>query len=101
MLLDERWSRRLGLGWALVVCPVIGWFAVMRADRLSHGQLGAVGALLVLTALPGLIAIAGNAVLGRRGWSLVISAVLAAIICVAGVALFVIILLLTLSPDFN
>ena len=96
----DRRARRRGLTWAVLACPVIGWFALYAGDRLTHGRLGVTGALLIVIGLPALLAAAGNEVLRRSRRSLLVAAVLAAFVCAAGLVLVVLLFLLTVPDDF-
>ena len=92
-------TRRAGVVWALVCCPLIAWAAALYGDRATHGKLGVwSGALLLL--FPATLAGGVSAALGggrKFVWGTAISAVA---VTVAGVVAFAVVFFLTVPDGF-
>ena len=93
-------ARRLGLFWALVGSPVIGWMAASYGNRATHGRLGISGAIVLMAILPAAVASLGNAVLRRDSGAVARAGILAAAVCYLGFLLFVLVFFLTVPPEF-
>ena len=93
-------SKRTGLVTALVVCPVVAWAAAFQANIATHGRLGTGGAAAVLLALPAVLAASANLALRRPPATVLMSALLAALVSAAGFVAFVAYFLLTVPDEF-
>ena len=74
----------VGIAWALVVCPLVAWFAAISADNATQGRLGVWGGAVLLLVLPAALAAGVNLGLGRGGRSALAAACLAALVSAAG-----------------
>jgi hypothetical protein len=92
--------RALGLAWAVVACPIIGWAAAWYGNVITHGRLGVGDAVFLFGILPAGLAAAGNAVLNRGVGPAIRAALVAASICLLGFVIFVLVFLLTVPPGF-
>jgi hypothetical protein len=94
-------SRRIvGIAWALVVCPIVAWFAALSADNATQGRLGVWVAPILLLVLPAALAAGVNLALGRGGRPALAAALLAALVSAAGFVAFLIYFFLTVPDDF-
>ena len=94
-------SRRIvGIGWALVACPIVAWFAALSADNAAGGRIGVWGAAILLLVLPAALAAGVNLALGRGGRPALAAALLAALVSAAGFVAFLIYFFLTVPDDF-
>jgi hypothetical protein len=90
--------RALGLAWALLACPIIGWAAAWYGNEITHGRLDGGDAVFFFGILPAGLAAAGNAVLNRGVGPAIRAAVGAALICLLGFVVFLIVFFLTAPP---
>jgi hypothetical protein len=93
-------ARSIGLFWALVGSPVIGWMAALYGNSSTHGRLGISGAIVLMALLPAALASAGNAVLHRDSGAVARAGLAAAAVCYLGFLVFVLVFLLTVPPEF-
>ncbi len=89
----------VGIAWALVACPPVGWFAALSADNATQGRLGA-WILLIVSVFPAAHAAVVNLALGRGRRSALMAALLAMLVSAVGFAAFVIYFFLTVPDDF-
>ena len=92
--------RLIGLIWAVVFCPLLGWAAAWYGNYATHGRLGVLGAVVLLALLPASMAAAGNAFLGRSFWEVGRAFIAAGLTCFLGFVGFVLWFLLTVRPEF-
>ena len=93
-------ARGRALLWALVGCPVIGWCAAWSTNDWTQGRLGTAGGVLLLVVLPATLAAVGSAQFGRSQRWAVLAGFLAAVVCLAGFFVLVLVFLLTVPSDF-
>lgn len=90
--------RALGLAWALLACPIIGWAAAWYGNEITHGRLDVGDAVFFVGILPAGLAAAGSGVLNRGVGPAIRAALGAASICFLGFVVFVVVFLLTAPP---
>lgn len=93
-------TRSKGLLWALVCCPALGLAAAWYGNQATQGRLGTTGAVVLMGFLPAAMAGAGNALLGRRLGEVVRAAIAGGSICFLAFALFVLLWVFTVPPEF-
>jgi hypothetical protein len=93
-------ARLVGLLWAIVCCPLLGWATAWYADQATAGRLGVSGAVAIMALLPAGLAAIGNALLGRGAWEVARASIVAGATCYLGFLCFVLWFLLTVPPEF-
>ena len=92
--------RVVGLLWAMVCCPVVGWAAAWHGNSATAGRLGVAGALALMGILPAAMAAGGNILLNRGTWEVVRASIAAGCLCFLGFLCFVLWFFLTVPPEF-
>jgi hypothetical protein len=92
--------RLIGLIWAVVCCPLLGWAAAWYGDHATQGRLGVSGAVALMAVLPASMAAAGNTFLGRSSWEVGRAFILAGLTCFLGFLCFVLWFLVTVPSEF-
>jgi hypothetical protein len=93
-------SRRAGLAWGLICCPLIAWTAALFGERATRGRLGVWDAALILLLFPAVLAGGASAALGGGRRFVWITAASAAAVTAAGVIALAIAFLLTVPDGF-
>ena len=92
--------RRIGVIWAVVCCPLLGWAGAWYGNHATHGRLGVSGAVALMALLPASMAAAGNTFLGRSPWEVGRALIAAGLTCFLGFLCFVLWFFLTVPPEF-
>jgi hypothetical protein len=91
--------RRLGIAWALVACPLLGWVSAFFVHVAVRGRLDELAAVMLLV-VPAALAAAVNVALGERRRWVWLASLLAALVSAAGFIAYVIWFFLTVPPEF-
>jgi hypothetical protein len=92
--------RLIGLLWAMVCCPLLGWAAAWYGNQATEGRLGVAGAVALMAILPAAMAAAGNALLGRSAREIARALIAAGSMSYLGFLCFVLWFFLTVPPEF-
>jgi hypothetical protein len=92
--------RLIGLLWASICCPLLGWAAAWYGNQATEGRLGVSAAVALMAILPAALAATGNALPGRSAWEVARALIAAGSTCYLGFLCFVLWFLLTVAPEF-